>query len=416
MAISLSSKVESFPPQLLNLLKVAGELAEERGQALYMVGGAVRDLLLGKQSLDIDLVVEGDAMRLARVLATLSGGRAVSHARFGTATLRNDYRLDFAAARSESYSHPGALPTVRPANITDDLFRRDFTVNAMAISLSPGSYGELVDPYAGRADLQKKLIRVLHDKSFVDDATRILRALRYEQRLGFTLEPETARLLRRHRSMINTISGDRLRHELELILREERPELVLRRAFETGALQEIHRSLRAGAWLARKFELVRHRQTSPRDRAELYLSVLMYNLPTSEAEEALARLNMPGAAARAVRETLALKQTLTFLAAPHVSRALLYNELKRYGTIATQANAVAGSPRVRHNLELFLTRLSRVRALLSSQELMKLGVPAGPDMGIVREVLVEARLDGKVRTRRQEEKLVRHWLEDEGHR
>ncbi|MFQ5925400.1 MAG: poly(A) polymerase, partial [Dehalococcoidia bacterium] len=174
---------ERLPQELLSFLRLAGEVARTQGQKLYLVGGAVRDLILGRPNLDFDLVVEGDAPRLARQLARSSGEKVVVHRQFGTAKFhRGDLSIDLVTARSETYARPGALPKVEPGEIGDDLFRRDFSINAMAIALSPPSFGELVDPYRGRIDLEHRLIRILHQRSFIDDATRILRALRYEQR------------------------------------------------------------------------------------------------------------------------------------------------------------------------------------------------------------------------------------------
>ncbi|GAI51444.1 unnamed protein product, partial [marine sediment metagenome] len=218
MSQNLSSQLEEYlPQQILKLVKDAGEKASKLGQELYLVGGAVRDLFLGRANFDLDLVVEGDAIKLAQELAKDGQAKLTVHPRFGTAKLSyTDFSLDLATARRETYSQPGALPTVQPGSLTDDLRRRDFSINAMALCLTPDRFGELVDLYHSKDDLDNGLIRILHPRSFIDDATRILRGLRYEQRLGFKLEPKTAELLRRDAAMLDTISGDRIRHELEL--------------------------------------------------------------------------------------------------------------------------------------------------------------------------------------------------------
>ncbi|MBI4299995.1 MAG: CCA tRNA nucleotidyltransferase, partial [Chloroflexi bacterium] len=197
------------------MLVAAREAAEELGFGLYLVGGALRDLLLGRSGPDMDLVVEGDALRLAEALAAKLGARAIFHRRFGTAKLhKGSLVMDLATARAESYAHPGALPTVRPGALKDDLFRRDFTINAMALGIAGDAAGAIVDPFDSRQDLAARLVRILHPQSFIDDATRIWRAVRYEQRLGFHIEAETERLLRRDVGMLKTISGPRLRREL----------------------------------------------------------------------------------------------------------------------------------------------------------------------------------------------------------
>jgi len=186
-----------------------GPLAAAGGDDVYLVGGAVRDLLLGRARADIDVVVLGDPARLA---AALGAETLAAHERFATAKVELDgHEVDIAAARTETYAHPGALPSVAPAaTIEADLGRRDFTVNAMAVPLA--SPARLIDPYGGRADLEAGLLRVLHPGSFVDDPTRALRAARYASRFGFELEPETATLLRA--AELGTVSADRRRAEL----------------------------------------------------------------------------------------------------------------------------------------------------------------------------------------------------------
>ncbi|MCK4331930.1 MAG: CCA tRNA nucleotidyltransferase, partial [Dehalococcoidia bacterium] len=311
MPENLSSQLEEYlPQQILKLARDAGEKAGELGQEVYLVGGAVRDLFLGRANFDLDLVVEGDAIRLAQELAKDGQAKLTVHPRFGTAKLSyTDFSLDLATARRETYSQPGALPTVQPGSLTDDLCRRDFSINAMALCLTPQRFGDLVDLYHSKDNLDNQLIRVLHPNSFIDDATRILRGLRYEQRLGFKLEPETAELLRRDAAMLDTISGDRIRHELELILREDQPERVLRRADEVGVLNKLHPSLKGNAWLSERFDQARRllKRTSP---LPLYLCLLIYNLTNKENKQFLSRLNFPKRLAQAMRHTLQLKAQL----------------------------------------------------------------------------------------------------------
>ena len=257
--INLSSKIEKqLPAELVSFMRTAGEVASSQGQSLYLVGGVVRDLLLGQPNFDLDLVVEGDAIDLAHQLAQAKQGKLITHPRFNTAKLQWDkWSVDIATARSETYAKPGALPRVKPSSLSNDISRRDFTINTMAVCLNPSRYGELIDLYGGMDDLKHKIIRILHEKSFTDDATRILRGLRYEQRLDFQLEPVTLQLLKRDIPMLDTISGDRIRHELELILKEEFPEKVLRRAEELGVLTKLHPALKGNGWLAEKFKQAR---------------------------------------------------------------------------------------------------------------------------------------------------------------
>jgi tRNA nucleotidyltransferase (CCA-adding enzyme) len=215
----------------------------------YLVGGAVRDLMLAGEHVDLDLAVEGDARAVARELAQRLGGEAVEHERFGTATVRagDELAVDLATTRRESYAEPGALPDVEPAGLAEDLGRRDFTINAMAVGLSGGDLGVLHDPYAGRNDLEHGVIRVLHGQSFVDDPTRLLRALRYEARFGFRMDEQTERLAREAAAGegFATVSGPRVRDELLDLLGEPGAPAAVERMHELGLDRALHPSLAA---------------------------------------------------------------------------------------------------------------------------------------------------------------------------
>ncbi len=406
--MNLARQIEQFVPQpLLALVREISSEAADRGERVYLVGGVVRDLLLGYHSFDLDLVVEGDAVKLAQQMAATTRARLLAHHRFGTAKLRyGNSTLDLATARKETYSRPGALPTVLPGTLQDDLVRRDFSINAMAISLTPYDYGELIDPYSGKSDLEHGLIRILHPASFSDDATRILRGVCYEQRFGFGFETHTARLLQRDIPMLDTISGDRIRHELEHIFEEDRPELVIKRLGELGVLPRISPSLKGDGRLAEKFVKAR-RLKKLAHLAPLYLCLLIYALSEQEIEQFLTRLNVPAKLSRAVRDTLRLKTSLRSLDKPSLKRSEIYYLLREYDPLAIQANAIATESSIlQRNLRLFLTRLRHVRTSLDGEELKTLGISPGPEMGRVLQVLHKARLDGEVRTRADETRLA----------
>ena len=402
-----------LPSESLNLISMIGELAAEEKVGLYLVGGAVRDLLLGRANFDLDLVVEGDAPKLAILVAQKTRGKFLIHRRFGTAKLRSEGQIiDLATARSESYVRPGALPTVRPGSIKDDLKRRDFTINAMAIHLNPDSFGKLVDPFEGKKDLKSKLIRILHGKSFIDDATRMLRAIRYEQRFGFHLEKSTELLLCQNLSMLDTISGDRIRHELELILKEESPEKPLGRAGELGLLDKVHPSLKGDGWLEDKFQQARSiaHPTPP----ALYFALLAYPLSQGKAEDFVVRLKMPGLTARAIRDTLHLKSKLPSLAGPELPPSAVYRLLQDYSPTSILACAIASdSALVQQRLHLYLDNWRHVKTSLDGLALQHMGIPQGPQLGQMLRLLHEAKLDGRVNTREQEIEMVQLWLAQE---
>ncbi len=409
----LTSELEKhFPVELVSLLRAAGDLAWSRGWNLYLVGGAVRDLFLARPNLDLDLVLEGDAIALARNLAEIRGGEVVAHPRFGTAKFRQQrISLDLATARSESYPKPGALPVVTPGTIGEDLFRRDFSINAMAIHLDPIHFGALLDPYEGRGDLDRGLIRVLHEKSFSDDPTRMLRALRYEQRLGFHLEPNTEQLMRRDAAVMDEVSGERLWHELELILNEQCPEKVLSRADELGVLQKLHPSLKGNGWLRNRFEQARKASAAAKPSPALYLALLAYRLSEEENEGLLARLRIRGEIAKVMRQTIKLKQITPALTSPRLAPSAIYHLVQRYSPESISAAALASDSRlVRQRLKLYLTELHHIRPALSGDDLQAMGISPGRKLGQVLRALLDAKLDGKVQTREQEEELARGLL------
>ena len=238
---------------------------------------------------------------MAEALAEALGGVAESPSQFGTAKLRvGGVSLDLVMARRESYAAPGALPTVEPGSLADDLARRDFSINSMAVSLSAESWGDLTDPFDGAGDLERRTLRVLHPASFRDDATRLFRAARYAGRLGFGLEPETERLAREGASFIDTISGDRVRHELERIFEEPRAADILRIADGLGLLRAIHPALRP----AESPEAIEG------ERGPAMLAGLALGLSPQEAEEVSARLNLGAEWSRVVRDTAAVRELL----------------------------------------------------------------------------------------------------------
>lgn len=341
-------------------------------QPVYVVGGAVRDLLLGRERLDLDLVVDGDAEALARHL----GAEVVAHERFATAKVTVDgVELDLATARAESYPRPGALPEVRPARIADDLARRDFTINAMAIPL----HGEvrLIDPHGGRADLERGQLRVLHERSFVDDPTRALRAARYAARFGFSLEPETGALVRR--ADLGTVSEDRVEAELLRLAGEPRA----RRGFE----------------LLEEWGLIE----LPRGAGELIDAVaeLVQRPPWSEVVErqlaihAAATGHAPGTAGR-LGDLLASARELASAAPARPSEAV---ELVRGrgGVELALARALGAEW-----LDRWLAEWRQVRLEISGEDLLRAGVPEGPAIGRGIAAALRAKLDGEASGREAE--------------
>lgn len=421
---------KALPVPLLNLLWQARDVANKMGHSLYVVGGFVRDLMLGVPNLDLDLVVEGDAVSVARELAKQLKGRVRSHSRFGTAKILLEgtkgtslpASLDFVTARTEFYQHPTALPEVERSSIKQDLYRRDFTINTMAICLDGDRYGDLLDFYGGERDLRDGLVRVLHIFSFVEDPTRIMRAVRLEQRLGFRLETRTAELVADALELLDRVSGERLRHELELILNERAPAVAVRRLGELGVLRSLEPGLEYDDWLAGKLEssVAWHQNqvtaVHPGSEAsavyleqnKLLLALLTYRLDKMQLTRFLDRLRFGLEVRKFLREVHELRSLAGRLEKPELKPSRVYRLLDGYSAGAATAFWLAlDSDVARQHVRLYLDRLRWVRTLVGGEYLKGLGLPPGPLYGRVLDRLLLARLDGRIHTLHDEQSLAR---------
>ncbi len=402
----------SLPPDSYTIIEGIAKEAASTGMSLFVVGGSVRDILLGVPVKDMDLVVEGNAAALAAEVAKGLGGEVSSYSQFGTALVYLDgHRFDLATARQEVYVRPGALPKVRPGTIHQDLGRRDFSINAMAIPMSGPGTGILLDPHKGQQDLKRGLIRVLHPGSFLDDPTRLLRAIRYEQRLKFQMEDETLAAMSQavDRGSLDTVSGSRIRKELQLMFEEDQPSRLLSRCGEPGILRAIHPPLRDGTGAAK---LDGHAT----DGLPLaYLAALSYNLTAQEGEAFIRRLAMPARWAKIVRDTIAVHGISgdrlsdgSYVGAQGKSHAELCSALEHVSSISVQVNALlSDSPLVREALEHYLSVLRYVKPILRGSDLISLGVSQGPRVGEILGQLKVAKIDGKVLTREDEVRMAK---------
>ena len=357
---------------------------------VYVVGGAVRDLLRGGRPLDLDLVVEGDPLKLTAAL----GGDARIHDRFGTSTVKLDgFTFDIARARAETYARPGALPDVAPAALDEDLRRRDFTVNAIAIALSGPEPGDLHAPAAALDDLGGRLLRVLHDRSFVDDPTRMLRLARYASRLGFSAEPRTRELLEAAVAgdALATVSGSRIGAELRLLAREPDPVAALRCVADLGLGVAVHpRFGIIDSELARR-AIGLLPDEARRDR--LAIAVAVSGIPVGELTEVLDRL----AFSAPDRDAIVAAATRAPELAARLSEARLPSEIALVASGAEpELVALAGALGPERQAKQWLTELRRVRLEIDGADLLAAGVPEGPKIGRALRAALAARLDGRV--------------------
>lgn len=418
----VSEALERFlDPNLLTILRRAGAIAQQRGAALYIVGGAVRDMILGRPPDDLDLVVEGDAIGLAEALAAELGGAVRSHTAFGTATLtlkRPDgepLTLDFVMARTEFYEHPSALPDVEAASLRHDLHRRDFTINTLAICLNPARYGWLYDFYGGRRDITRRLIRVLHNLSFIDDPTRILRAARLAARLGFVIEPRTRALIgdALEQGILGRTTSQRIMHELRLILAEEYPEPALALLDDLGVLRAMHPDLQWTPAIAEWFAAARQAAFPDASLSDLYLALLVYPLTGDERAAFAARYRLPAGETRLLADLTLVHERLEALRAEaegsdqRIADSAIDRALHGIGTAALRAAQIAEPPPAPQWIQRYIDHLRGVKLAVDGKFLESLGLRPGPRFGELLAALRAARLDGIAVTREEQEAWMR---------
>jgi tRNA nucleotidyltransferase (CCA-adding enzyme) len=407
-----SRLMQVLTPEQGTLLRQVAEAASARGLLLYMVGGFMRDLLLGFPVNDFDLVVEGDAIHFAKALAAQHGGRVTAHVRFGTAQWflpdSDIHAIDFISSRSEVYKHPAALPTVKPGMLTDDLLRRDFTINTLALRLDGEHFGELRDELGGLEDLQAGLVRVLHPLSFVDDPTRLFRAVRYEQRYGFQIAPETLALIPDARLQINLLSAKRLRHELDLILEEEKATSMLKRLAELGILAAAHPALEWNKNTQTRFingmaatQILKH----PPSLRTLGWTLWLMDLLLPDLESIERRLHFESGLRNILLAASALFKDVNSLAGAKPSRCVRALDGVPLKAVHAVFLALPAGP-ARSELHTYLKTWRHVKPKTTGHDLKKLGVPQGPVYRSILSHLREAWLDGDIKTNAEEMDLL----------
>lgn len=439
---------QTLPALRLALIKLVANTSHEKNLPIYIVGGFVRDMLLQQPSLDFDLVVEGDAILLAKSLARRYGGRVTSHDRFGTAKWYLDHdrlmsvigeritsladensqkafdlpeSLDFVTARIEFYTHPTALPTVEQGNIKLDLHRRDFTINTLALRLDGSHYGKLYDYWGAVADLRQGLIRVLHSLSFIDDPTRILRAVRFERRFDFLIEKRTLELLIEARPLLDRVSGDRIRHELNYILNEARFSSMLTRLETLGILKAIHPALVWNRWQQERVTAIQsnppgaewftqgQRLENTWQREVIYL-LWVLPLPVQQAQVVISRLKFSSQFALNLRNANKLWCDLDRIDWHNPGEVV--NRLEALHPLILYAVYMATEDcEVRRGIYSFIRVWRGIKPTIDGHDLRAYGLPPGP---IYRKILSELRLawlEGKIRNASEEKTFLKQLLE-----
>lgn len=419
--------LQRLPDRVVGLLREIGQLGDERGCRVYVVGGVVRDLLLGHVTLDLDLTVEGDGVAFAREVADRYRAGIAVFERFATARLvfPDGLKMDIATTRRESYAQPAELPTVQPASIEEDLYRRDFTINAIALQLNPGQFGRLLDAYGGQRDLRARTIRVLHTGSFQDDPTRIFRAIRFEQRLKFRLERNTSRLLAQAAStnLIQQLSGPRLQNEILLLLGERDPVRVMARLSQLTLLRFLHRRLsyttkvkrvakavpKALTWWTRRFpdreidKPIVYVMALSSESRQAVVAAMSRRLALSR--EQARKVSAGGTLVDRVLKRLADERTVR---PSQVYRLLV--DLPDETLVLVLAKKMSLQQavvlsRLKGQLVAYMKNRT-IKTALMGRDLQSMGLKPGPQYGTILEKLLDARIDGTITTEAEERAFI----------
>lgn len=412
-----SKQLNRLPGPMADFIHLVGRIADEKGINVYVVGGFVRDLFLGVANLDVDFVVEGDGITFAAEIAGRLNLSLVIHRRFGTATLHGleGFKADIASARREAYEAPAALPIVTFGKIEDDLYRRDFTVNAMAIGINQHQFGRVIDFYGGLKDLNKGMVKALHHLSFIDDPTRILRAVRFEQRFDFKIEKNTLSWIKEahRRRMLFIVQKHRLRDELILIFKEKTPLKSLRRLNALCGFFYIapslrfqgnwNRGFRAVASQASIFEKLSARRRHI-DFYVMYMALFFYPLSVKALKKIIADFAFHKGESLRI---LSLRENLTkinsLLSGKQASSSSVYEALQplSYEIIFLILVLSSNQPAKKRIKEFFLkSHLQRLH--VRGEDLVKLGIQPGPKYKKILEKLLYAKIDGKVKDKEEE--------------
>ncbi|QAT17284.1 hypothetical protein BU251_05835 [Candidatus Velamenicoccus archaeovorus] len=421
----LTQKLKTLPAPMAGFISQAGDLADEMGLRAYLVGGFVRDLLLGSGHFDIDLVVEGDGIRFAQECGRRLSLKVVAHGHFGTATLHGleGFKADIASARKEIYEKPAALPCVSKGGIKDDLFRRDFTINAMAIGINRHCYGEIFDFYGGRRDLESKTIRAMHPLSFIDDPTRILRAVRFEKRFSFRLESRTLLWIRQAlaRRMLFCVQKHRLRDELILIFKERRPVPVLKRlwglcgysfispglVYREGWNAAHTRMQKAACWFAAH---AAHKRSL--DTYVMLMCLFFEGLALRRLKETMLAFAFRKGESRrvlsyrkdaAVLERRLAKQDLRPSEAYRLLEPLAYE-------VVVLVYALSAKKRVKDRIRDYLVVHHGTRLHVRGEDLAFLGFRPGPHFKKILMAILYAKVDGKLEGKNEELALAKKMM------
>jgi len=410
----------NLPSKVASLLVQVGKIAEEKNFRVYLVGGFVRDLLLGVENFDVDLVVKDDGISFAHYLVSRLGGKITAHKRFGTAVaiLPGGIKIDIATARKEFYASPAALPTVEKGSLREDLYRRDFTINAMAVRLNSKRYGELVDFFGGWRDLKERKVKVLHNRSFIEDPTRIFRAIRFQERYAFSMDKDTERLVRDalRLKILGHLSKQRIREEIIAILSEPQSKNAILRLDKLGILKSLHPKIRLSREIKKDLQMVKaiFSRFAPLLKEEdgkswiIHFLILVQKLSILEVKNLCKNFGFSREQSRKIvkgRESLI--EVIRRLKKSELKPSFLYRTLQGLPIeVFLFIVLKARSRLVERRVYQYLTRMRKVRIRTTGDRLKKMGYKQGPLFKKILQELLWAKLDGIVKSLSSETKFV----------
>lgn len=417
---------ERLPGDLLDILGDIGRAAEDLRYNAYVVGGFVRDLFLYRETEDLDIVIEGDGIAFAKKYAKLKGARIHSHEKFGTAVIifPNDHKIDVASARMEYYKFPAALPTVEMSSIKLDLLRRDFTINALAIHLNPKKFGTLIDFFGAQKDIKGQTIRVLHNLSFVEDPTRVFRAIRFEQRFGFTIGKLTSNLIENAVSMdfFERLRGRRVFTELRQIFEEENPTPAVIRLNDYRLLRVVHPSITLNKELISLFNSVKKTLAwfdllfleESYMKWAVYFLALIRHCDRKISDEICTRFEMaPKRQSLFSEDRFRAEECLSWLErSTPIPNSRIYKTLSAFKTeLILYMMAAAGQEKVKKAISDYFTKLKPLTILITGKDLQKMGLEPGPLYREIFQAVHDAKLNGRLKTKKDEMTFVKNYVQ-----
>lgn len=419
---NLCYKLGGLHQKVIKALELAGEVADSEGVSAYVVGGFVRDLILGVENLDIDIVVEGYAIEFAKKFASKINAKITEHEKFQTAYayIDEDLQIDFVTARKEYYEFPGALPSIEVGSIKDDLFRRDFTINCIAMKLNSSEFGKVVDFYGGRRDLYDGIVRILYNLSFIEDPTRIIRAVRFEQRYGFSMDEKTEEFAvdAVRSGVLDKLSIERINTEFFYILKEKNTAKMLLRLKELGLIEKIYPEMELSDELINLTEksdvqlddfCMNLNNEKNIDKILIYLLVLHSNLSADKALKSANRMKLKKEYREEILKFIEVRdlKPSALILEGEPSNYDIYSVFSRLSLESLYVISLMFEDGVRDAVHMYINDLSQIKTEITGRDIIKMGIAPGPEIKRILEAVLKEKINGKIFTYDDEVNFVR---------